>query len=83
VLRNGRAGQVSAARQAGAGKTRTATPQNGQSEPAYHFKEARTRWMALEGKARYVVSGDKDLLALKRYRNVQIITPVAFLEKRY
>ncbi len=35
---------------------------------------------ALEGKARYVVSGDKDLLALKKYRNVQIITPAVFLK---
>ena len=35
---------------------------------------------ALEGKARYVVSGDKDLLSLKKYRNVQIITPAVFLK---
>ena len=34
---------------------------------------------ALEGEARYVVSGDKDLLALKTYRNIQIITPARFL----
>jgi putative PIN family toxin of toxin-antitoxin system len=35
---------------------------------------------ALEGKARYVVSGDKDLLDLKVYQNVRIITPAAFLQ---
>lgn len=35
---------------------------------------------AVEGRARYVVTGDKDLLDLTRYRNVQIITPAAFLE---
>lgn len=34
---------------------------------------------ALEGDAKYVVSGDKDLLALKTYRNIQIVTPAAFL----
>src|SRR5713226_3163999 len=33
-------GQVSAARQSGAGKTSTAAPQNGQNEPHYHRKGA-------------------------------------------
>ena len=35
---------------------------------------------ALERNARYVVSGDRDLLELKRYRNVNIIRPTAFLK---
>ena len=35
---------------------------------------------ATEGKAGYVVSGDKDLLSLKKYRNVQIVRPAAFLK---
>ena len=30
---------------------------------------------AVDGKARYVVTGDKDLLELKSYRRVRIITP--------
>lgn len=34
---------------------------------------------AIEGEARYVVSGDKDLLDLKTYRGVRIVTPAAFL----
>lgn len=35
---------------------------------------------AVEGQARYIVTGDKDLLVLTRYRNVRIISPAAFLE---
>jgi putative PIN family toxin of toxin-antitoxin system len=33
----------------------------------------------LEGKAEYVVTGDKDLLALKAYRGLRIVTPATFL----
>lgn len=35
---------------------------------------------AIEAKARYVVTGDKDLLELKGYRGVRIVRPAAFLE---
>jgi len=35
---------------------------------------------ALEGDARYVVSGGRDLLELKRYRNIHIIRPAAFVK---
>ena len=35
---------------------------------------------ALEGKARYVVSGDRDLLDLKTYRNIFVVRPAAFLK---
>ena len=35
---------------------------------------------ALEGKAAYVVSGDRDLLALQAYQDVQFVRPAAFLE---
>jgi putative PIN family toxin of toxin-antitoxin system len=35
---------------------------------------------AIEGRARYVVSGDKDLLAVKAYRGIRIVRPAAFLE---
>jgi putative PIN family toxin of toxin-antitoxin system len=35
---------------------------------------------AVEGKAAYVVTGDKDLLSLKHYRGARIITPTAFLK---
>ena len=34
---------------------------------------------ALEGGAKYIVTGDKDLLTLRTYRNIQIVTPGAFL----
>lgn len=35
---------------------------------------------AIEARAQYVVTGDKDLLDLKTYREVRIITPAAFLK---
>lgn len=34
---------------------------------------------ALGGEADYVVSGDRDLLDLKRYEHVEIVTPMRFL----
>lgn len=33
---------------------------------------------ALEGKAKMIVSGDKHLLKMKKYKNIQIITPQEF-----
>jgi uncharacterized protein len=35
---------------------------------------------AIEGKSDYIVTGDKDLLRLKKLGNIQIVTPAAFLE---
>lgn len=35
--------------------------------------------VALEGRARYVVSGDKDLLEVGEYQGVRILTPADFL----
>ena len=35
---------------------------------------------AIEGRAQYVVTGDKDLLDVRAYRDVQIITPATFLK---
>jgi putative PIN family toxin of toxin-antitoxin system len=35
---------------------------------------------ALAAEAKYIVSGDKDLLSLGRFRSVEIITPPAFLK---
>jgi len=35
---------------------------------------------AVEGKAQHIVSGDQDLLTLKRYRGVRMVTPAQFLE---
>jgi putative PIN family toxin of toxin-antitoxin system len=35
---------------------------------------------AIEGRARYVVSGDKDLLAVNAYRGIRIVRPAVFLE---
>ena len=34
---------------------------------------------AIEAESRFVVTGDRDLLDLRRYRNVQMITPARFL----
>ena len=34
---------------------------------------------AIEAEARFVMTGDRDLLDLRRYRNVRIITPARFL----
>jgi hypothetical protein len=34
---------------------------------------------AIEGRAQYLVTGDKDLLKLKTHRGVRIVTPAAFL----
>ena len=34
---------------------------------------------ALEGEADYIISGDKDLLTLKRFRNVRVATAAEFL----
>ena len=36
--------------------------------------------LAAAGRARYIVSGDKHLLALREYRGVKIVTPREFLE---
>ncbi|MFT4309464.1 MAG: putative toxin-antitoxin system toxin component, PIN family [Candidatus Woesearchaeota archaeon] len=38
---------------------------------------------AIEGKAEYVISGDKDLLSLKEYGNIVFISPTDFLKKYY
>lgn len=32
------------------------------------------------GKAKYIISGDKDLLVLKKYENIKILSPVDFLK---
>jgi len=34
---------------------------------------------AVEGKVEYVVTGDKDLLVLKAYKRVEIVTPGRFV----
>ena len=34
---------------------------------------------AIEGQAEYIVTGDRDLLELKKYQNVGIVTPAEFL----
>lgn len=36
---------------------------------------------AIEGRCAYVVTGDKDLLDLKNYRGVRILTPTEFLDE--
>ncbi|HEY7678446.1 MAG TPA: putative toxin-antitoxin system toxin component, PIN family [Candidatus Methylomirabilis sp.] len=34
---------------------------------------------AVEGKARYLVSGDPDLITLRAYRGITVVTPRQFL----
>jgi putative PIN family toxin of toxin-antitoxin system len=36
--------------------------------------------VAVNGKANYLITGDRDLLVLHPFRDIQIITPAAFLE---
>ena len=36
---------------------------------------------AVDGRANYIVTGDKDLLVLERYEGVEIIKPAVFLKK--
>lgn len=36
---------------------------------------------AVEGNCQYIVSGDKDLLVLKNYKNIKILSPKDFLEE--
>ncbi len=35
---------------------------------------------AVEAKADYIITGDKDLLVLKEYKGIKIVTPKAFIE---
>ena len=35
--------------------------------------------LAVSGKAKYIVTGDNDLLCLENYRNIGIVTPADFL----
>ena len=37
---------------------------------------------ALAGHCQYIVSGDKDLLVLKNYQDIAIVTPAEFLQTR-
>lgn len=36
---------------------------------------------AVEGKCEFIVTGDKDLLVLKQYKNIKIVKPKDFLEE--
>ena len=36
---------------------------------------------ALEGNADYIVSGDDDLLSIKQYHEIKIVTPTDFLDR--
>jgi putative PIN family toxin of toxin-antitoxin system len=44
------------------------------------FKDTKIIACALSAKADYIVTGDKDLLVLKHYHKIPILTPKAFLE---
>jgi len=38
--------------------------------------------LAVAGQADYIVTGDKDLLALNPFRKIQIVTPAEFLKSK-
>jgi putative PIN family toxin of toxin-antitoxin system len=44
------------------------------------IKDTKIIACALSAKAEYIVTGDKDLLALKKYQGIRILTPRAFLD---
>ena len=35
---------------------------------------------AITGKCEYIVTGDEDLLSLKKYKNIKILTPAEFFD---
>lgn len=38
--------------------------------------------LAIDGEARYLITGDSDLLVLSPFRAIQIVTPARFLDKK-
>ncbi|MGA9624411.1 MAG: putative toxin-antitoxin system toxin component, PIN family [Bryobacteraceae bacterium] len=38
--------------------------------------------LAMDGEARYLITGDSDLLVLSPFRSIQIVTPAQFLAKK-
>jgi predicted nucleic acid-binding protein len=38
--------------------------------------------LAMDGEARYLITGDRDLLLLSPFHGIQIVTPARFLDKR-
>ncbi len=38
--------------------------------------------LAMDGEARYLITGDSDLLVLSRFQAIQIVTPARFLDKK-
>jgi putative PIN family toxin of toxin-antitoxin system len=45
-------------------------------------KDNRYLELAISGKARFIITGDKDLLILHPFRNISILSPSNFLEFR-
>ena len=39
--------------------------------------------LAVSGQAKYIVTGDSDLLCLENYREIRIVTPADFLNLNY
>jgi uncharacterized protein len=46
-----------------------------------HPKDDKFLELAVDGKADYVITGDKDLLTLHPFRGITILTPQAYLER--
>ncbi|MBU4190624.1 MAG: putative toxin-antitoxin system toxin component, PIN family [Candidatus Thermoplasmatota archaeon] len=37
---------------------------------------------AIDGRAKYIITGDKHLLKIRKYKNIRIVNPNSFLRKR-
>lgn len=48
-----------------------------------HDADNRILEAALQGRCHTIVTGDKELLSLKKYRGIAIVTPVQFLQEIY
>ncbi len=55
-------------------------PTPGISGIATHWQDDIVIATAIAGNARYLVTGDKELLEIGRYQSVEIVTPAEFLE---
>jgi len=43
-------------------------------------RQFRSGWLAVSGEARFIMTGDRDLLDLNPFRGVHIITPADYLK---
>jgi putative PIN family toxin of toxin-antitoxin system len=55
-------------------------PKNGIEEVSRDKDDDKILQCGLEGNVDFIITGDKDLLVLKEYKNIKIITPKDYLE---